>query len=207
MLRVAITTLTVCLAFCSTGSADSLWNKALYKQNLFADRKAHQVGDILTIVVSENTQASESAQSGSKKEHKVNLGITSLFNAGQKLFGLDGAGAVQWPRGTMDGSSDFKGSGNLSRKSKLTAQISAVVKAVEPNGNLLVEGRRTIYLDKEKRNIIITGVVRPDDVSSRNTVESTAIADAEIVYEGFGSVTDSTKPGLLSKILRLIPIF
>jgi flagellar L-ring protein precursor FlgH len=196
----------VVLMMGSSARGESLWNRSRYHENLFTDKKAHEVGDVVTIVIVENAQASDSTESAMGKEHEVDMGINSFFNAGAKLFGTEN-GSVRWPRGTLDASSQFESSGDLARKSKFTAQISALVRAVQPNGNLVIEGRRTIYLDKEKKNIVITGVVRPEDVSAENKVESTAIADAQIIYEGFGPITDSTKPGLLSAILRWLPIF
>lgn len=188
-------------------AGESLWKRARAHENLFADKKAREVGDILTIIVVENAQASDSTETSMGKEQDVTMGITNFFNAGGKLFGTDRNGEVRWPRGTLDASNQFESSGDLARQSKMTAQISAVVRAVEPNGNLVVEGRRTIFLDKEKKNIVITGVVRPEDISADNKVPSSAIADAQIIYEGFGPITDSTKPGLLSSILRWLPIF
>lgn len=204
--RPAIFLILLIAVLAGAAHGESLWNKSRYHENLFADKKAQEVGDLVTIVVVENAQASDSTEAKMEKEHDVDMGITSFFNAGAKLFGADD-GEVRWPRGTLDAANQFESSGDLARKSKITAQISAVVRAVQPNGNLVIEGRRTIYLDKEKKNIVITGIIRPEDISTENKVESTAIADAQIIYEGFGPVTDSTKPGLLSAILRWLPIF
>jgi len=185
-----------------TSVAESLWNKASTRENLFVDKKAREVGDIVTIVIVENAQASDSTESSIGKKHDVDLGFGLLFNHGD-----DDGTYTKGGQASVNAANDFQSSGDLARQSKVTAQISAVVRAVEPNGNLVIEGRRSIYLDKEKKNIILTGVVRPEDISADNRVESNAIADAQIIYEGFGPITDSTKPGLLSSILRWLPLF
>jgi len=188
--------------FAATPFAESLWNKAATHENLFADKKARDVGDIVTIVIVESAQASDSTESNIEKDHGVELGFGLLFDRGG-----DQDAYAKEAHGSINAANDFASAGDHARQSRITAQISAIVRAVQPNGNLVIEGRRAIYLDEEKKNIILTGVVRPEDISSNNTVESNAIADAQIIYEGFGPISDSTKPGLLSSILRWIPLF
>ena len=89
----------------------------------------------------------------------------------------------------------------------LPPQLQVLFKNVLPNGNLLIEGKRSIFINDEKKNIVITGIVRPEDISTDNTVSSSYVADAQITYEGFGPLTDKTKPGFLSRVLDWIPIF
>ncbi len=206
MKRHLLTTLAV-LLIGTMAFGESLWNKSQSRQSLFSDSKAHEVGDVLTIVISENAQAEDELASSTSKSQNLDFGITSFLNTDKKLFGTDASGSVQYPRATLDAKNDFKASGERSRKSKITAQIAATVRSVQRNGNLLIEGRRCIVLDGETKNIILTGVVRPDDISADNTIPSNAIADAQITYDGFGAITDATKPGFLTKILGIIPFF
>jgi flagellar L-ring protein precursor FlgH len=206
MKKILITSLLI-LAIGPAASGESLWNKSQSRQSLFTDSKAHEVGDILTIVISENAQAEDELASSTSKSHNLDFGVTSFLNADSKLFGTDDSGNVQYPRATLDAKNNFKASGDRSRKSTIAAQIAATVRAVQRNGNLVIEGRRCIVLDGETKNIIMTGVVRPDDVSADNTIASNAIADAQITYDGFGAITDAAKPGFLTKILGAIPIF
>ena len=131
--------------------------------------------------------------------------LTHLFGAGSKLF--PGEEGNDLTRGRFSGSNEFDGQASTRNAGSVKAQLAATVKEVLPNGNLLVEGRRTIYVNKEQKNIILTGIVRPRDVTKNNTVLSTYIADAAITFEGFGEVTDQARPGFLSRLLNWLPIF
>lgn len=206
-MRNTVTTALILAILAASVSAESLWNKSRSKRSLFADCKAAEVGDIVTIIITENAEAEDELSSSTLKNQTMDMGITSLLNADDKLFPNDSSGAVEYPRLALDAKNNFKASGDRARKSKITAQIAATVRAIQRNGNLVIEGRRCIVLDGETKNIIFTGVVRPNDISAANTVPSTMIADAQITYDGFGAISDATKPGFLTKLLGILPIF
>jgi len=191
-----------------SAEAGSIYKTSRQEQRrtaLFDDYKARCVGDIVTIQIVESNSASEVSQVGTDKSHDFNLTLSSLFGAGKKLFGAeDGATLTE---GKFSGSNEFEGQAKTSNSGNVTAQLTATVKEVLPNGNLLLEGRRAINFNKEKKNIVLTGIVRPQDISATNTVKSTYIAEAAITFEGFGEVNDQARPGLLSRILNLIPLF
>jgi flagellar L-ring protein precursor FlgH len=186
--------------------AGSIYKEAARKKtDFFSDFRAKKTGDIVTILIVENNSASESSTVDTEKEHDFNFVLNSIFGAGEKLFGKeDGTNLTS---GNFSASNEFGGQSEVSSEGQVTATLAATVKEVMPNGNLLIEGRRAIMVNKEQKNIILTGMVRPRDITSLNTVRSTHIADASITFEGFGEVTDQSKPGLLSKLLNLIPLF
>ena len=210
---------------CFEVQGESFWSASPDLGTVTGRRSVHQVvgcedflEDVLHFVdiegpeglgaeVSENAQASDTVSSETNRQQDIDASLSALFNAGEQLFGTDASGNVKYPAFKMKTSNAFQGESDHSRKSRVTAEISATVRAIEPNGILLIEGRRTIYVDSERKNIILTGRVRPEDISPENTVESSVIADAEIVYEGFGPVSDGSRPGIVTRILDLVPLF
>ncbi len=144
-------------------------------------------------------------QGGHPEEHNLDFALTHLFGAGKLLFGKDDG--QELTRAKFSGENQFGGQAQTTNSGKLTAQMSAILKEVMTNGNLLIEGRRAIFYNKEKKNIVVSGIIRPQDVTSENTVLSTYVADASIVFEGQGEVNNQSQPGILSKLLGWIPIF
>ena len=166
------------------GEADNLYAKTTWAA-LASDRPASRVGDSLTVVIDETSTASNSARSGAKK--------TSHLGAQ-----LAGAGANGSP--SLDLGSGFDGSGQTQRVHKMLAQISVVVDAVLPNGDLHVTGAQALKINGERTNIKVAGRVRPADIDNDNSVLSTRLADATIIYDGTGFIDGNVRPGLLSRL-------
>jgi len=165
---------------------------------LVEDFKARAKGDILTVVISETASASKEATTGTSRESDVAAGIPNLM-------GLEKAGINKY----MDlsklvnasVSSKFNGSGSTTRKENLNATITARVVDVLANGNMLIEGRRNVLVNNEDQIIILTGTVRPRDITPDNLVNSNLIADARIAYSGKGIISDRQQPGWLMGIV------
>lgn len=155
---------------------------------LAADRRASQVGDILTILVYENATASNSASSGSTKSSKLDGRIA----AGSSFDKSAGIG--------IGGSSDNQGS--TGRSGRMVAQISATVEEVLPNGDLRVGGSQLLHLNGERTTIKVKGRVRAADISASNAVLSSRLADAQIDYDGTGFVSRSGRPGIVARIFN-----
>lgn len=172
----------------------SLWVEQGANANLFRDFKARRVNDVVTILVSESTQANATADAANSKDSSAKIGFTNLFGAENKIKELSSA---------VDGKSStaFKGNGSTTRATTLSTTVTARVKSVLPNGYLVVEGVRELRLNNENQIIYLTGVVRPEDISARNIVPSGAIAQMEIRVQGRGVVSQPLKPGLLYRIL------
>jgi flagellar L-ring protein precursor FlgH len=168
--------------------ADSLWKDG--NRGLFADRNAVKEGDVLTVLIYESTTASSRADTKTSKSDSASTkpGVGPLLSL--------------LPEWSVSGKTGSQASGSTTRSGTLVGKISVVVKEVLPNGKLKVEGTRTVGVNGEKEKIVLTGIVRPEDVSAENTVPSTAIAQAEIHYEGKGPIGNKQREGLLTKLLK-----
>ncbi len=175
-------------------SDGSLWSGQGANTNLYRDFKARQVNDMVTIVVSETTQANSSADTSSSKDTSAKIAAPSFFGLENNIKELPNLVDAQ-----ANGS--FKGSGATSRASALTTTVAARVKAVLPNGYLVIEGVRELRLNNENQMIYLTGIVRPEDISARNTVASGSVAQMEVRVQGHGVVSQPQKPGWLYKLL------
>jgi flagellar L-ring protein precursor FlgH len=164
----------------------------LYKPGNFpalvADRHADRVGDSLTIVINENSTATNSAQKNSSRATNVGGQITAGSSLNQSLqLGLNGS---------------YDGSGQTGRADKMIAQISVVVDQVLPNGDLHVTGDQSLSINGDRTRIKLKGRVRIADISTTNSVNSNNLADAVIDYDGKGFVASSTKPGVVTRIFN-----
>ncbi len=160
---------------------------------LYSDNKARREGDIITVVLRENTQASKKAKtefgkdSSNNIEPMVGLGGRNISAAGNVL------------QLGMNSSTDFKGDSKADQSNSLTGDISVNVLRVMANGNLVIRGEKWLTLNTGKEYIRLTGVIRPEDIDSRNTVESSKIANARIEYSGTGAAHGGQGPGWLTK--------
>lgn len=178
------------LAGSSGAQAESLWARAEKKGGaigLFADARARGVGDLLTIIIVERAEAAASASTGSTRDGQLQVGPGQGLLQALPLIG-------------GSGSTEFKGDGRSARTGSVKAQMTARVTEVLPNGALAIEGRQTIVINEEKQEIVLTGVVRPEDISSDNTVLSTYVADARISVQGDGALGAPQKPGILTRM-------
>ncbi len=182
-----------------TALAESLWTApGSSERSMYSDRKASQVGDILTVIVQESaaTQSSQSKKTNSSAN--VNASVDQfLFPAGISRLGTH-KGAL--PGIKLGGSNDFNGGGEVNNSQSLNARAAVMVTDVLPNGNLVIQGVRRVVSAGETQHVVLHGVVRGDDVSSINTVFSSNIADAKVEFINEGSLTDAQKKGWLAKL-------
>lgn len=160
---------------------------------LYSDNKARREGDIITVVLRENTQASKKAKTEFGKDSSNNI---------QPMVGLGGrniSAAGNVLQLGMNSSTDFKGDSKADQSNSLTGDISVNVLRVMANGNLVIRGEKWLTLNTGKEYIRLTGVIRPEDIDSRNTVESSKIANARIEYSGTGATHGGQGPGWLSR--------
>ena len=176
-------------------------NGAIYSTSspgLFSsDKRAHQVGDILTVQLSETFSSTKSVTSQSAKEDSIGaeVGPTGVL---KNFMGLGGS---------VQKSNSFKGSGSASQSNSLTGFISATVVKVYPNGNLEIKGQKRLRLTDGSEYVRLAGIVRPQDISASNTVSSNLIAEAQIEYVGSGTLSNESKPGWGSKLFRALSPF
>ena len=178
---------------------NSLWRNG--SRAFFKDQRAHQVGDILTVKVHFTDRANISNETKRSRDNKENSGITDFFGK-QKVPILNAAVPTRIFNGDSSGSSDGKGSVN--RSEDLQTNVAGVVTQVLPNGNLVIEGKQEVRVNFEVRELIVAGIVRPEDIESDNTIESTKIAQARIAYGGRGQITDVQQPRYGQQVLDVI---
>lgn len=168
---------------------------------LFVDRKARQINDVVTVNIVESASASGEATTATDRASSVSGSLDALFGFEKTLQknGINPAAAVQTSL-----SSGFDGSGSTARKNSLQATITAVVREVFPNGNLYIEGTKEVVINNERQYIILSGVIRPEDIQTGNSISSDLIADARIVYAGTGALADKQHPGLLGRVLDVV---
>ncbi len=162
--------------------------------SLFADTRAREVGDIISVVLVEATSAAKSADTAVSRGTEVGVEAPTLF--GQPFnFGADKRYDLSQSIGA---SSTFSGDGASNQSNRLTGTIAVQVARVLPNGNLMVQGEKWIALNQGDEFIQLRGIVRPEDISPTNTIASTQVADARISYGGTGILDEANKPGWLN---------
>jgi flagellar L-ring protein precursor FlgH len=191
--------------------AGSLWQARSSFNGLFIDTKARNLGDIVTVKIDESAQASNRANTETERSSGLEAGIDKLFGI-EDWWQDDILPDVSnnWPKLDPFGnpsvkgsiSSDFKGDGETSRSGTLEAYITCRVVDVMTNGNLKIVGTREVMVNNENQLIILSGVIRPRDISDTNVILSTFISDAKIAYSGSGVVDDRQRPGWLANLLN-----
>ena len=170
-------------------NANSLWRNG--SRAFFKDQRAARVGDLLTVTVNITDKANLSNETQRSRTAKENSNITDFIGAKtitQPLKVLPGNLLA------TDSTSSADGKGSVNRQESLTTNVAAVVTQVLANGNLVVEGKQEIRVNYEIRELIVAGVVRPEDVQSDNTIDSSKIAQARIAYGGRGQIMDVQQP-------------
>jgi flagellar L-ring protein FlgH len=180
----------------------SLWQEENGRAYLYEDLRAMRIGDILTIKIVEKHKGSKSADTSAERDSTIQ---NSLSGSGIGYVGIPGLrlGAEAMRGFGIDASAKnkFGGKGATNREGTLTGTISSIVTEVLPNGDLRIEGRREVTVNSEKQLMTIAGIVRRVDVDTKNTVLSSAIADAKIEYSGLGVLDDVQRPGWLVRVL------
>ena len=195
------TRLGACLALLAAplahASPGSLWREDASK-NMFADKRANAVGDIITIIVQENAAASKQNSTKTSKSSGVDASLnTVLFSPTASSFLTKGG---QLPALKYSAKNDFDGGGSINNSEKITARIAVKVVDLLPNGNMIVEGRRDTSFAGEKQEAILRGTVRTEDITAGNTVFSFNVADASIAYKSRGSVSDAQSKGWFTRV-------
>ena len=180
----------------------SLWQEENGRAYLYEDMRAMRVGDILTIKIVENHKGSKSADTSAERDSTIQNSLAGSAIGYVGIPGIRLGGEARRGLGIdASASNKFGGKGATNREGTLTGTISVVVTEVLPNGDLRVEGRREVTVNSEKQMMTIAGLVRRVDVDTKNTVLSSAIADAKIVYSGLGVLDDLQRPGWLVRVL------
>ena len=187
----------LCLTFAATLLADSLWQEAR-SQSMCADKRASKVGDIVTILVQENSSATKDNTTKTSKDSSIDAAISSfLFSpAASKMMTQKGA----MPALSLTGKSEFAGGGQINNSQQIAASVAVRIVDVLPNNNLVIEGTRESSFSGETQTILLRGTIRQDDISALNTVFSFNVADATIKFVSKGAITDSQRKGWFHRL-------
>lgn len=166
------------------------------EQSLYSDMKANNVGDVISVIISESNSATNNSRTTTKKQDKASASGDATTGALAGLFpGMSG---------TLDVSNQFNGQGGTLRNGSINSRMSVKVVDVMPNGNLVVEGSKTMEINQEMEVITLSGTIKPEDITSTNTVYSYQLANAKITYKGKGVSSQGERPGVLARLLNWI---
>jgi len=178
----------------------SLWQDNASMNRLFMDQKARGVGDIVTVNIVESATASNKATTGTKRKSSLTAGLDGLMGMENKFSTGDTFNPFSKIKGSMTNS--FQGDGSTTRSGKLVTSITARIVEVLPNGDFRIRGTREVTVNAETQLTILTGIIRPRDISPDNVIQSTHVSDAKIMYTGTGVVNDLQRPGWAMRILN-----
>ncbi|MCR5834718.1 MAG: flagellar basal body L-ring protein FlgH [Selenomonadaceae bacterium] len=170
--------------------AKSLWVDGS-TMSLYADKKARNVGDILTIVISESTTQTATKSRSNGKSGSVDVA------AGTGIFDFIKAFSIS-------GSDSFKADGSATDTNRYSGQVTVTVVEVLPNDNMIIEGTQSIWQNRDEHKITLRGVVRRDDVTMNNTVPSYKVADATLKFDGKGPLNAKQRQGILTQIFNFL---
>ncbi|RME64383.1 MAG: flagellar basal body L-ring protein FlgH [Nitrospirae bacterium] len=176
------------------------------RASLFEDRRARRLNDLVTVLIMESVSGSKKAETSTSRDSSMDATVERFFGVplNLNLDNLYGKGNTFSPSVSGSSQSQFDGSGETKREGSVRGTITARVVDVLPNGNLVIESRKEITVNFEKQVLVLQGIIRPEDISPQNTIESTKIADAKIFLVGEGVVDVNQKPGWLSIFLQKI---
>ncbi|SDD58892.1 MULTISPECIES: flagellar basal body L-ring protein FlgH [Kordiimonas] len=197
---------------------NSLWRTGA--RAFFKDQRAGNIGDILTV----NIDISDSAQIGNSTSRSrstaEDAGLSNFLGLEQAIpnllygnadndreGGSHEAGRSNFSAGSMvnaDSTTSYEGNGSVNRSEAISLTVAAIVTEVLPNGNLVIQGRQEVRVNFEKRELLLAGIVRPEDISSSNTISHTQIAEARISYGGKGQLTDVQQPRYGTQLYDII---
>ena len=182
-------------------SEGSLWTET-GSEMLFVDMRAREVGDLVTVRISESPTGSLSAKTETERDSSIGAGIPNLLGISERYGANHSLDEKSLFKANFDAS--FTGEGTNERNGSLDAYITARVVQVLPNRNLRILGKQEIKVNNETQYIALSGIVRPEDIDTNNEVQSCYIADARIDYSGKGVIADKQRPGWLMRVVDTV---
>ena len=182
--------------------ADSLWSQS--KENsMFDNQRVFNVGDLITVMISAESTAVQEAGTTTRKRSDIGANFFDTFD--QYSLDTDQNNSLRKMQDYRIGGNDnYSGVGQTTRKSKVEAIVSCIITKILPNGHLIISGERLVDVNNDSEIIQISGIVRPSDVNSKNTIESHQIAQFNISLKGKGVVNSKQTPGFLSNFFNWV---
>ena len=180
-------------------AANSLWRQG--NRSFFKDIRAQRVGDILTVKVKVTDSANIDNATKRQRKGDESLSGAGAFNVASPHFNNSSSADAD---ANLKSQGSSEGSGSVKRSEQLVTNVAAVVTQVLPNGNLVIEGKQEIRVNFEVRELIIAGIVRPEDIEADNTIESAKIAETRLAYGGRGQITDVQQPRYGQQVMDIL---
>lgn len=203
-----------CMGIFGSVWADSLWAPAenTVANSLFADHKASRIGDIITILIVESSTVSQKTTTSRNRDSTISGEVKNWSMPRLDKYSLNlnpdittkKANSDNLPIWEIENSNKFSGGGTFAGNYTVRGQITTRIIEVLANKNLVVEGTSEVLINKEKNTVAVSGIVRPEDVTTSNTVLSTQLADAKVQIVGKGPLNDKTGRGLLERLLDVV---
>ena len=205
-LMLAVLVLNGAFFACTTAGGTSLWAKREHSaSNMYADSRARQIGDIITIIISEAVKTERDSNIKTAKKETILNRITSVFfPSTSSNMGKHNGSLPIMDRNTNN---SFDGGGTVDNEDTFEGKITAQVIEVYPNGNLLVQGNKEIQIVDEQQVVTVSGIVRPQDIGTDNQVASYMMADVRINYEGKGAIRDNQKRSIFTRFWDKVNLF
>lgn len=177
---------------------NSLWRTG--SRAFFKDQRARNVGDLVTVKVKVTDKAQLNNNTKRSRKNGEDFGAENILGFETKLPNNAKASSLL----KLDSDASSEGTGSINRSETLATNVAAVVTQNLPNGNLVIEGKQEIRVNFEVRELIVAGVIRPEDIESDNTIDSTKIAQARIAYGGRGQITDVQQPRYGQQVMDIL---
>lgn len=184
--------------------SNSLWRPG--SKAFFKDQRASQVGDILTVLISMNNSASTSNESKRERDNSEDSKITKLFRDESILKKLTDS-TTGGPSGAFERKHKMDGKGSIDRTESITLRLAAIITQVLPNGNFVIQGRQQVRVNYDMTELMITGVVRPEDIDRKNETGIEKVAEARVSYGGRGQIMDFQQPPYGAQLFDIIMPF
>ena len=184
---------------------NSLWRAG--ENSFFNDQRASRIGDILTVDIEVQDKAELSNSSNRSRSASTSAGLTNFFGLQELLGDIFGGGFDTTNLISGDGSSEHTGDGAINREEKIELHVAAVIVDRLPNGNFVIAGRQQMMINAELRELTISGVIRPEDISADNTIQHDKIAEARVYYGGEGQLSAVQRPNYGQRISDAIAPF
>src|SRR3981081_1130565 len=184
----------------ASDNANSLWRNG--SRAFFKDQRGSRIGNILTVTVNITDKANIANETQRSRSNKEDSGITDFIGA--QTLGVQAKKVLPGRILTADSPASSDGKGSVNRQEALQTNVASVVTQLLPNGNLVVEGKQEIRVNFEIRELIVAGIVRPEDIQSDNTIDSSKIAQARIAYGGRGQITDVQQPRYGQQVMDVL---
>lgn len=185
-----------------TKQANSLWTSG--RKSFFKDQRASQVGDILTVLVEIQDNAKIENKTEKTKDATEEMGMPNLFGLETQLTKVLPEGTVAANLIDTNSATSNKGQGKIDRKEDISLKIAAVVTQILPNGNMVIQGKQQVRVSNERRDLEVAGIIRPEDITTNNSISYDKIAEARIAYGGDGMITDANRPRYGNEVMDII---